>query len=354
MILLFCNIFVPKHTTAFAELVIFYKFALQTMNKAEMAYLNFQEAQAAGYIIGLVLAVALFALTFRRLHGVAKTSARILSMAVFFIAMHFGLQRLFRFHYYDPSLGYMVNLIFSMLGIYLLFIGLIYLLRQGRVMRRQWLPIAVVWLACVVLLATVRVWCTATHNSVSPGEQRIMLYADYLVAVALAVEVAYLYFTLRTTYLHLRLAVEEFTDQPASEMLGWVMASMRALALLFFYLPVATFFRSVGLVIFLYAFYITLAYMYMAFMFYSVSRDAIVASCAETISDELQHSSRPKGAYSMPREMISRQIGQWVRALLCQARHIYKGCGRRDRHRAARPAPMACRHRSGPLQSVAQ
>lgn len=270
-----------------------------------MAYLNFQEAQVAGSLLNAVFAIMLFALTFRRLHGVPKVSAQLMGLGFFLSAVQFALQRIFCFHDIDLMLGITTNLGFFMIVTYLLFMAVLYLLRQGRIRQREWFGVPLLWLCCIVLMAGARLLSS---------DDRIPMWANYITAAAYLVEVAYMYYLLHTTYKRLRKDVEEFFDRSTHEMFCWVTVSARLISLMSFVLPVILFFRSWWLIIFIYVILLAMAYLCVTFTFFCVSSDALIASQAEAIAGETMSTvavpadGEPTGPAL---EVIEARMGSW-------------------------------------------
>lgn len=278
-----------------------------------MAYLNFQEAQVTGSFVGAIFAFMLYALTFRRLHGVSKVSAQLMSLGFFITSVQFTLQRLFCFHAVDPALGFSVNLSFFMLATYLLFTAQLYLLRQGRLRLREWCVVPLAWSVCVCLMFSLRYYYKEVAPDTVAGHP-VLMWANYFTATVYIAEVVYLYFLLRSTYRKVKCNVEEFFDRPTDEMIGWVSVSMHLLGFLSVCIPVCLFFRTQFLILFLYFIVLAMSYLAVTFTFFSVSRDAAIAGQAEALAGM---DSAMEAAPSVDEQVLAQIAGKldtWLEA----------------------------------------
>lgn len=123
------------------------------------------EAQIVGCYVMALLAFALFPLTLRRLHGASRVSGMLLCAGSLLLSLQFAIQHIFRFHDYNDALGWLINLGCFMLVSYLFNIGLLYLMRNGRVSHCEWLLAPVTCAACATVTTVVII---ATEATVTP------------------------------------------------------------------------------------------------------------------------------------------------------------------------------------------
>lgn len=282
----------------------------------DTVYINFLEAQVTATIVDFLLAVTLFALTNRRLHGAEKDSARLMSIGFFVAAMHFALQRLFHFHNVDPVLGYSVNLVFIMMVVYFFFISLLWLLKKGRMELHEWLYPLLVWLCSLVLLVGIRYFFLLINPEIQRTEHTVLLAMVYIVSGLCVLETLYLFSLIHSSYKQLARSVLEFSDRSMGELFSWLTIGTRLLLVLILGLPLIMHFRSVGLVLYIYAITIVMGYLCAAFMFYCVSKDAIIASKVETINEELESNRNERKVAAEERaalqNLVSSRIDKWL------------------------------------------
>ena len=110
------------------------------------------DVQLIGLYVMAMLAVAQFALSINRLHGVTKTSALLMGTGSLLLSIHFAIQCDYHFHEFSTELGALVNLSFCMICSYFYNTSLLYLMRQGHLNRLEWWLAPVAWLfSCRVL-----------------------------------------------------------------------------------------------------------------------------------------------------------------------------------------------------------
>lgn len=279
-----------------------------------MAFINFADAQVAASFTTALFAIALYALTIRRLHGVAKVCSRIMCLGYMIASMQFAMQRLFEFHTHDSALGFSINLLALMPVTYLLAMAQLYLMRQGHVRRDEWLPVPTAWLCSLALIVASRI-----YDHYNPGPDGVVImWANYIVAGVYALVIIFLYRILRHTYQALHSSLQEFFDQSMSSMISWISLSIRFLMLLTIILPVFVFFRGPWLVVYIYIAMAAMAYLFVAFTCFSVSNDAAISQKAEAIAAEAKQApvstedGQPVKMTEAEKEKIAQKLEGWL------------------------------------------
>lgn len=249
-------------------------------------FLNFHEVQSASSVLYALFACTLIVVSFHRLRGVTKVSTWIMGLGYLLASASTAFHNIFPIHDGNPALGFALNLVAFMTVAYLMFIALLYLMRQGHIARREWLAVPICWLACIGLSGA------AYHF----GNCRLLLIADYIVSALCIIEIAYLYNKLHATVAKLKASLSEFFDPSIHQMLSWILVSERIFLVFSLIMPVFMFFRSPWLVLFEYAMIGAMSYLCVAFSLYCVSNDAVLAAQAETIEEETQQRSGAEDA----------------------------------------------------------
>lgn len=276
-----------------------------------MAYLNFQEAQVTGSFINALFAIALFALTFRRLRGPSKVSAQLMGLGYLLAAMQFAMQRLFSFNDHDLALGISINLLTFMLVTFFIYFGLFYLQRQGNVRRNLCLTPPALWFVALMLIVVSRI----VYGDKADQDAQPLMWANYIAAGLYAVEVVFLYNLVLKSYRELRNALSDYYDRSASEFIGWIYGSVQIISLLTFCLPMLMFFRTPLLVLFGYLSLAALSYLFVTFVSFVVSNNAVIASQAEAaavLPSAAANEPGADGAEGIPLEVVESRLGSWL------------------------------------------
>lgn len=269
-------------------------------------FLNYHEVEATGSLLYGIFAVMMLMLSVRRLHGVAKVSTLLMSGASAVACLAMVMQRLLHLHDIEGSLGVSIDLSAFMVSTYLMSVSLLYLLRQGRLRRREWLSVPAAWLVGMLLLGAAYLFC---HRRLCTG-------ANYLVGALCIAEVIYLYYPIHVTTLKLQATLQEFFDHSTHQMLSWITVSTRVILAFSFILPLLLFFRSGWMILFLYLMIAAMAYLGISFSLYCVSNDAVLARQAESLETELKQEEQPEPKKKKPTIVLpptmDQQMDEWV------------------------------------------
>lgn len=242
------------------------------------------EIQISGMLTMLMLSVMLaLCVPQRSAHRGSFATARWMTAAgTGLIAMQFLLQYVFGFRQMGVTQGVLVNLLFFTPASLLCSMSVLYVLRQGCVSRREWL---VSWSVCG--MAAILLIGTALLDGV-PIEQespvlRLVEYGGSLLYVGMQ---SYIFKHQYIAYRKLEQVIDEYFDCSRRDLFGWMGWSMKAMAVLAFFVPLVIFMTGAPLVLFSIAYFFCIAYSTISLYSYGISENHLRVEDAEKIENE--------------------------------------------------------------------
>ena len=235
------------------------------------------DVQLIGLYVMAMLAVAQFALSINRLHGVTKTSALLMGTGSLLLSIHFAIQCDYHFHEFSTELGALVNLSFCMICSYFYNTSLLYLMRQGHLNRLEWWLAPVAWLFSMAMMSIVILLSdTGFHLPLSPT----VLIAEKVMAFIYGITLIVYNLQQWREFKRLKHVLSGYVDHYASEMISWMKWSMLVLALGALFVPIIVFQNTTVLTFYVLFIITVLLYVNFTFALYAVSRDSTQTKAA--------------------------------------------------------------------------
>lgn len=216
------------------------------------------EMQISGMLTMTVLAVMLaLCVPHRSIRKGSFAKARwLMATGTGPIALQFLLQHTFGFRQTGVTQAVLLNLLFFTPASLLCSMAILYLQRQGHVSQKEWLTS---WTICglsfIILIGTV-----LTDGVPIQQESQSLRMAEYAGGMLYVVMQSYIFIRQYWAYLQLKQAVDEYYDRSRRDLFGWMGLSMRAMAVLAFFVPVVIFMNGVPLVVFSVAYFFCISY----------------------------------------------------------------------------------------------
>ena len=180
--------------------------------------------------------------------------------------------------------GVLCNLLFFTPATLLCGMSILYVQRQGRVSRKEWLGVSV---PCVV--AAIILIGTVVLDGIPLREESTALRtAEYIASVLYVLMQSGIFTMQYKAYKQLELAVDEYYDRERRDLFGWMGLSMKTMTLLAFIVPLVIFMQGAPLVIFSIGFFFSISYSTISLYTYGVSKDV------ERVEESLSPSPSPK------------------------------------------------------------
>ena len=165
--------------------------------------------------------------------------------------------------------GVLCNLLFFTPATLLCGMSILYVQRQGRVSRKEWLGVSV---PCVV--AAIILIGTVVLDGIPLREESTALRtAEYIASVLYVLMQSGIFTMQYKAYKQLELAVDEYYDRERRDLFGWMGLSMKTMTLLAFIVPLVIFMQGAPLVIFSIGFFFSISYSTISLYTYGVSKD---------------------------------------------------------------------------------
>ena len=242
------------------------------------------EMQISGMLTMIMLSAMLAAcIPNRSAHRSSFTRARwMMAAGTGLIAVQFLLQYILGFRQMGVTQAVCCNLMFFTPASLLCSMAILYVQRQGRIDRRQWLTAGGICALVPIILIGVML----TDGVPLRDESPMLRMAEYVGAVLYAMMQSYLFKHQYTTYKRLERAVDEYYDRSRRDLFGWMGWSMKTMAVLAFFVPVVIFMQGAPLVLFSIAYFFAIAYSTISLYSYGISED--ITRVEEADNEELR------------------------------------------------------------------
>ena len=200
------------------------------------------------------------------------------------IAVQFLLQHTFGFRQMGVTQAVCCNLLFFTPATLLCGMSILYVQRQGRISKSEWLGASVPCvLAAIILIGTVLLDGIPLRK-----ESTALRTAEYVASVLYVLMQAHIFTMQYKAYKQLEQAVDEYYDRSRRDLFGWMGLSMKTMTLLAFIVPLIIFMQGAPLVLFSIGFFFSISYSTISLYTYGVSRDM------ERVEESLSPCSSPK------------------------------------------------------------
>ena len=262
------------------------------------------EMQISGMLTMIMLSAMLATcIPNRSTHRSSFTRARwMMAAGTGLISVQFLLQHIFGFRQMGVTQAVCCNLVFFTPASLLCSMAILYVQRQGRIDRQQWLSaIGLCALAPIILIGVVLM------DGVPIAEESPMLrMAEYVGTVLYVMMQSYIFKHQYTTYKLLQQAVDEYYDRSRRDLFGWMGWSMKTMAVLAFFVPVVIFMQGAPLVLFSIAYFFAIAYSTISLYSYGISEDITRVEEASNLSP----SPSPEGEGSI-NPVVTEAVERW-------------------------------------------
>ena len=229
------------------------------------------EMQISGMLTMLVLSVMLvMAAPGRSTRRNSFARARwMMAAGTGLIALQFLLQHTFGLRQMGVTQAVWCNLLFFTPASLLCGMSILYVQRQGRVSRKEWLGVSVPCVvAAIILIGTVVLDGIPLREESAP-----LRTAEYIASVLYVVMQSGIFTMQYKAYKQLELAVDEYYDRSRRDLFGWMGLSMKTMTLLAFIVPLVIFMQGAPLVLFSIGFFFSISYSTISLYTYGVSKD---------------------------------------------------------------------------------
>lgn len=264
------------------------------------------EMQISGVLTMLMLSVMLMlCVPHRSIRRISFARARwMMAAGTGLIALQFFLQYLFGFRQMGVTQAVFCNLLFFTPASLLCGLAILYVQRQGRIQRKEWLITCGICVsAMLILLGTICLDAIPFRQGSS-----VLRTAEYIVALLYVVMQSYIFVMQYKAYNQVKLAVGEYFDRERHDLFGWMGLSMRIMAILAFFVPLVIFTEGKPLVLFSIAYFFCIAYSTISLFTYGVSDNIIRVEEAE--EDSLP--SSPEDTENNQSSMLNTQLSDMV------------------------------------------
>jgi AraC-like DNA-binding protein len=247
------------------------------------------EMQISGMLTMLVLSVMLVMCVPNRStrQGSFARARWMMAAGTGLIALQFLLQHTFGFRQMGVTQAVCCNLLFFTPASLLCGMSILYVQRQGRVSRKEWLWVSgICGLAAIILIGAVVLDGIPLHEESVP-----LRTAEYVASVLYVLMQSSIFTMQYKAYKQLEQAVDEYYDRERRDLFGWMGLSMKTMTLLAFIVPLVIFMQGAPLVLFSIGFFFAISYSTISLYTYGVSKD--VERVEESLSPvETPHSRR--------------------------------------------------------------
>ena len=243
------------------------------------------EMQISGMLTMLVLSVMLVMCVPNRStrQGSFARARWMMAAGTGLIALQFLLQHTFGFRQMGVTQAVCCNLLFFTPASLLCGMSILYVQRQGRVSRKEWLWVsAICGLSAMILIGTV-----VLDGIPLRQESEALHIAEYVTSVLYVLMQSSIFTMQYKAYMQLQQAVGEYYDRERRDLFGWMGLSMKTMTLLAFIVPLVIFMQGAPLVLFSIGFFFAISYSTISLYTYGVSKDVERVEEAE-MSEELR------------------------------------------------------------------
>ena len=271
------------------------------------------EMQISGMLTMTVLAVMLaLCVPQRSVRKGSFNKARLLMAAgTGLIAVQFLLQHALGFRQMGVTQGVLLNLLFFTPASLLCSMAILYLQRQGQISRKEWLTSCGICCLSILILL-----CTVLADGVPIElESQSLRMAEYVSSLLYVTMQSYIFIRQYKAYIQLRQAVDEYYDRSRRDLFGWMGLSMRAMAVLAFFVPLVIFMNGAPLVVFSIAYFFAISYSTISLYSYGISKDVERVEEAENIGHSSSNNEESFCAQSIMANgqwsMVNEKIESW-------------------------------------------
>ena len=229
------------------------------------------EMQISGMLTMLVLSVMLVMCVPNRStrQGSFAKARWMMAAGTGLIALQFLLQHTFGFRQMGVTQAVCCNLLFFTPASLLCGMSILYVQRQGRVSRKEWLWVSgICGLAAILLIGTVLLDGIPLQQ-----ESTALRIAEYIASVLYVLMQSSIFTMQYKAYMQLQQAVGEYYDRERRDLFGWMGLSMKTMTLLAFIVPLVIFMQGAPLVLFSIGFFFAISYSTISLYTYGVSKD---------------------------------------------------------------------------------
>ena len=185
------------------------------------------------------------------------------------IALQFLLQHTFGFRQMGVTQAVCCNLLFFTPATLLCGMSILYVQRQRRISKSEWLGTSMPCvLAAIILIGTVLLDGIPLRE-----ESTALRTAEYVASVLYVLMQTHIFTMQYKAYKQLEQAVDEYYDRSRRDLFGWMGLSMKTMTLLAFIVPLVIFMQGAPLVLFSIGFFFSISYSTISLYTYGVSRD---------------------------------------------------------------------------------
>lgn len=264
------------------------------------------EMQISGMLTMGMLSVMLMAcVPNRSTRRVSFAQARwMMAIGTGLIAVQFLLQYIFGFRQMGVTQAVLINLLFFTPASLLCSMAILYVQRKGHIARREWLTASGVCGLVVMILL-----CGALFDGVPLREESpVLRMAEYASSVLYLLMQSYIFKHQYIAYLQLKQAIDEYYDRSRRDLFGWMGLSMKAMAVLAFFVPVVIFMEGAPLVLFSIAYFFAIVYSTISLYSYGISEDIMRVEEADNLIPALPTSHRLVGSVD---PTINEAVERW-------------------------------------------
>lgn len=270
--------------------------------------MHIEETQYGGMLTMALLTLTLaFLLPMRTALGTVFSRARwLMAGSISLLFVQFLLQYTLHFRAMGITQGVFVNLLFFVPCAWQLSLGVLYLLRNGRVTKREWSTGITAYL---VMVATLLIG--GLMNGHSPlDDTPQMRWAEYAAASIYSIMQFYYCWLNVREFQRIHRALNSYYDHDKSDLLRWMEHSVWLLSLSGLLAPFTIF--ASGLLLTCYSIFIFLSIYYCVFSFicYGVSNDQQQINMAE--DEYLSSEDRERSISEEERLRVERTVAKWV------------------------------------------
>ena len=226
------------------------------------------------------------------------------------IAVQFMLQYIFGFRQMGITQGVLCNLLFFTPATLLCSMAILCMQRHGRVSRKEWMIVcAICGVSDLSLLITM-----LTDGIPITQESPALRMTEYVGVVLYVLLQSYIFSMQYKAYKQLELAVDEYFDRERRDLFGWMGLSMKAMALLAFFVPLIIFLDGKPLVLFSVAYFFCISYSTISLYSYGISEDIARVEEAEEEEKTTTAIVEPDLSTSLSSESkqrVANAIEQW-------------------------------------------
>lgn len=262
------------------------------------------EMQISGVLTMAMLTVMLMAcVPNRAAHSSSFGKARwIMAAGTALIAVQFMLQYVFGFRQMGVTQAVCCNLLFFTPASLLCSMAILYVQRQGHVTKSEWIKVSILCVLAQITLVGMA-WLDGVPFS---EESHLLRWAEYVAGILYIAMQSSLFAMQFKTYKQLELAVDEYYDRSRHDLFGWMGWSIKAMAILAFFVPLIVFMQGAPLVVFSIAYFFAIAYSTISLYSYGISDNIIKVEEAE------EPSSAQPIMVNVQSSMVKEAVERWI------------------------------------------